>query len=102
MADFRPASAAELRLLKALSVAQRLQRRAAVRQALNLARVRLAEVLKARRTQQRVSDWLWKAQITQHEAAAYAVLARLGRRRKVYNAELQRLRARLGGDGGTA
>jgi hypothetical protein len=44
---------------------------------------------------QRVSDLLWHAQITAHEASALAVLARLARRLKVYARELQLQRQRL-------
>lgn len=95
MPDFRPATEQELKLLRALRITQRLQRRVQVRQAINQSHVRLARVLKAARPMQRVSELLWHAQITQHEAAALATLARLARRARVFGAEVQRLRSRL-------
>lgn len=95
MADFRPATAAEIKALRALGITQRLNRRAQVRHDLRLAQVRLARVLKPLRPMQRVSDLLWHAQITQHEASALATLARLARRLKVYARELQLQRQRL-------
>jgi len=95
MSDFRPATDLELKTLRALRITQRLQRRVAVRQAIRSSHVRLARVLKQVRPMQRVSDLLWHAQITQHEAAALAVLARLARRAKVFDAEVLRLRERL-------
>ncbi len=95
MADFRPVTELETKALRALDITQRLNRRAQVRRELRLSQVRLARVLKPLRPMQRVSDLLWHAQITAHEASALAVLARLARRLKIYARELQLQRQRL-------
>lgn len=95
MADFRPATAVELKALRALNITQQLNRRALVRRDLRMAQVRLARILKPLRPMQRVSDLLWHAQVTQHEASALATLARLARRLKIYASELHLQRQRL-------
>lgn len=95
MPDFRPATDAEIKMLRALRITQRLQRRVLVRKAIRLSHVRVARVLKALHPMKSASDLSWHAQITQHEASALTVLARLARRSKVFGTEIQRLRQRL-------
>ena len=95
MPDFRPATAAELKTLKALGILQEQVRRLDARLATKWARVRLARTLKAVRSTRTVSDLKWHAQVTAREAEALYAIARARKARPVFEAQLKSVRTRL-------
>lgn len=94
MPDFKPATEAEQRTLRALLAAQRQVRRVDLRIAIKQSHVRLARTLKAARPMTRVSDLLWHAQITAREAHSLGTLARAVRSRRVLAKALDKLMLR--------
>jgi hypothetical protein len=95
LADFREATAAELKALRGLRAMQRRVRRLDVRLATNSARVRVARSLKAVRGMSRLTDLRWHAQITTREAQALTFLARGTQARRVFVKLLSKSIAKL-------
>lgn len=88
MPEFRPATAADMKLLSGHLALRRVLRRLAVRMAIKRSHIRLARTLKPRRGLERVSDLLWQAQMTAREAQSLAELARATRAQRTF-AKLQ-------------
>jgi hypothetical protein len=84
LSDFRPATEAEEKTLRALTAVQRQLRRLDLRLVTQNSRVRLARTLKAARGLRRLTDLRWHAQITAREADALETLAKIVRSRRVF------------------
>ncbi len=97
MADFTPASAAELKALKLLDILQSQVRRLDNRLTTKWARVRIAQTLKAVRPMKSAADLKWHAEVTAREADALFAIARAKKARPVFAKTLTRLLLRVRG-----
>lgn len=95
MADFRPVTDRELKILRGLTATERHLRRLEVRLAIKRARIRVAHTLKAARPMRTVTDIRWHSEVTAREARALRALASGLSARRVFRRVRDRMAAAL-------